>query len=68
MFKTNVGSIDRTLRIVVGLALLAAFFLNPESGWRWFFLIGIIPIATGLMSYCPLYSIFGISSCPMKKS
>ena len=68
MFKTNVGGIDRILRIVVGLALIAGFFLNTEASMRWLYLIGIIPLATGLMRTCPLYSILGLSTCPMKKS
>lgn len=67
MFKTNVGGIDRIARIVVGLALLAGFFLNGEGAYGWLYLIGIVPLATGLMQTCPLYSIFGISTCPMKK-
>ena len=67
MFKTNVGGIDRILRIVVGLALLAGFFLNTEGSMRWLYLIGIVPLATGLMSSCPLYSLFGLNTCPMKK-
>ena len=65
MFKTNVGSIDRALRIVVGLALLAAFFIFPEAAYRWAFLIGVVPRATGLMKTCPLYSVLGLSTCPM---
>lgn len=67
MFKTNVGGIDRILRIVVGLALLAGFFLNADASLRWLYLIGIVPLATGLMSTCPLYSILGFSTCPMKR-
>lgn len=67
MLKKNVGSTDRILRIVLGLVLLGAFFLSGEGGYRWLFLIGIIPLATGLMSSCPLYSILGISTCPMKR-
>ncbi|THD84195.1 DUF2892 domain-containing protein [Aliigemmobacter aestuarii] len=67
MLKTNVGGIDRILRIVVGLALLAGFFLNADASMRWLYLIGIIPLATGLMGSCPAYSIFGINTCPMKK-
>lgn len=66
MFKTNVGGIDRVLRTVVGVALLAAFFLLPGSPWHWVFLIGIVPLATGLLSTCPLYSVLGVSTCPMK--
>lgn len=68
MLKTNVGGIDRILRIVVGLALIAGFFLNTEASMRWLYLIGIVPLATGLFSTCPLYSILGINTCPMKKS
>ncbi|OUD10289.1 hypothetical protein BVC71_01900 [Marivivens niveibacter] len=64
MFSTNVGSIDRILRIVVGLALLAGFFMNADAQYRWLYLIGIVPLATGLMKTCPLYSIFGINTCP----
>jgi hypothetical protein len=67
MFQTNVGSIDRMIRIVVGLALIAGFFLNPDASWRWLYLIGIVPLATGLMSTCPLYSMLGMSTCPMNK-
>ena len=66
MLKTNVGGLDRTLRIIVGLALLAAFFMLPEAGFRWFLLIGIVPLATGLVGSCPAYSIFGLSTCKMK--
>jgi hypothetical protein len=67
MFKTNVGTIDRVIRIVVGLALIAGFFLNPDASLRWLYLIGIVPLATGLMSSCPIYSLLGMSTCPMKR-
>lgn len=66
MFKTNVGGIDRILRVVVGLALLAGFFLNADGAYRWLYLIGIVPLATGLLQTCPVYSILGISTCPLK--
>lgn len=68
MFAKNVGSIDRVVRVVAGLVILSLFFLYPESQWRYVALIGIVPLLTGLMSSCPLYSILGISTCPMKKS
>ena len=69
MFKTNVGGFDRILRIVVGLALLAWFFFDQGTGfWHYAKLIGIVPLLTGLMSSCPLYSIVGLSTCPMKKA
>lgn len=64
----NVGGIDRALRIVVGLALIAGFFLNTEGAYRWAYLLGIIPLATGLLSTCPLYSVLGISTCPAKRA
>ncbi|QGX98705.1 DUF2892 domain-containing protein [Roseovarius faecimaris] len=67
MFKKNVGSVDRALRIIVGIALLLGFFLNADASYRWLYLIGIVPLVTGLMSSCPAYSIFGLSTCPLKK-
>jgi len=69
MFATNVGGVDRVLRIVVGLALIAWFFMDQGTGfWHWAKLIGIVPLATGLMSSCPLYSILGLSTCPVKRA
>jgi hypothetical protein len=67
MLKKNVGNIDRIARIVVGLALLAGFFLNADAPMRWLYLIGVVPLATGLLSSCPLYSVFGLSTCPIKR-
>jgi len=60
MFKTNVGSLDRVLRIVLGIVLIALVFVGPKSAWGW---VGIIPLATGLFSTCPVYSLFGIKTC-----
>lgn len=69
MFKTNVGSIDRILRVVVGAALLVWFFVDQGSGaWHYAKLIGIVPILTGLFGTCPLYSILGLSTCPVKRA
>jgi Inner membrane protein YgaP-like, transmembrane domain len=68
MFKTNEGTIDRVLRVIVGAALLVAFFMYPDASWRYFTLIGIIPLVTGLIGICPVYSILGLSTCPMKKA
>ncbi|KJS45351.1 DUF2892 domain-containing protein [Roseovarius sp. BRH_c41] len=67
MLKKNVGSIDRALRILLGLGLLIGFFFNRDSAYSWLYLIGVIPLVTGLMSSCPLYSILGLSTCPLKK-
>ncbi len=63
MLSKNVGGIDRIARVLVG-ALLIVGALMGFGTWMW---IGVIPLATGLMSSCPLYSIFGIRTCPMSK-
>jgi len=57
--KLNVGTVDRTIRIVLGLAICAAglYFQN------WFGLIGLVPLGTGLIGWCPAYLPFGISTC-----
>ena len=56
----NVGGIDRVLRIVVGLAILSLVFVGPQTMWG---LVGAVPLLTGLVGYCPAYSIFGIKTC-----
>lgn len=61
MFKANVGGLDRLLRIVIGLVLIALVFVGPKTPWGW---IGIIPLATGFLRTCPLYSMIGASTCP----
>lgn len=61
--KQNVGGIDRVLRIVVGLALVA-WALMDGPVWAW---IGIVPLATGLVGFCGLYPLLGINTCPNKK-
>jgi hypothetical protein len=68
MFKNNVGGLDRGVRIIAGLVLLALFFIYPDASWRYFALIGIVPLFTGLFGTCPLYSIIGLSTCPVKKA
>jgi hypothetical protein len=64
--KANVGGIDRLLRIVVGLALLATIALL-EGNARWLGLIGIVPLLTAAFGYCPLYTLLGFSSCPLER-
>jgi len=63
--KANVGSIDRIIRIAVGIALLALLFILPGNE-RWWGLIGLVPLATGLFSVCPAYSLLGMSTCPLR--
>lgn len=60
----NEGTLDRTLRIILGLILLSLVFIGPQTLWG---LIGLVPLATGLMGYCPLYQMIGLSTCPLKK-
>ena len=60
----NVGGIDKGIRIALGLALIALVFIGPQTAWGW---IGIVPLATGLMGFCPLYKLIGVNTCPVKK-
>lgn len=61
--KTNVGGIDRILRIVLGLALIALTLTGTIGVWGW---IGVVPLATAALGFCPLYTVLGFSSCPLK--
>lgn len=63
----NVGSIDRTLRVLLGVVLLSLVVLLDTPA-RWWGLVGLVPLLTGLFSFCPLYSLLGISSCPVSSS
>jgi membrane protein implicated in regulation of membrane protease activity len=65
MFKTNVGGIDRILRIVGGIVLIALTLMGTIGAWGW---IGLVALATGLFSTCPLYSLLGFSTCPVSTS
>jgi uncharacterized membrane protein YfcA len=60
----NVCGIDRILRIVVGIALIAAAFTGAIGVWGY---IGVVPLLTGLMGWCPPYAILGFNTCSMKK-
>ncbi len=64
MFKVNEGTIDRVLRVVLGIALIA---LALTKGWLWAW-IGVVPLLTGAMGVCPLYLLFGINTCGAKKA
>jgi hypothetical protein len=66
VMTTNVGGIDRVLRIVVGIAVLALFFVL-EGNARYWALVGLVPLFTGVFQTCPLYSVIGVNTCPMKK-
>ena len=60
----NVGGIDRILRIVVGLVLVALAATGTVGWWGW---LGVVPLATGLLGWCPPYAIFGWNTCKLKK-
>lgn len=60
----NEGTLDRALRIIVGLVLLSLIFVGPKTMWG---LIGLVPLLTGLAGWCPLYQALGLRTCPMKK-
>ena len=62
MFQTNTGLIDRIIRVLVGAALIAGFWIWPDLSWRWAFFIGVIPLVSGLVGYCPVYRLFGWST------
>lgn len=62
--KTNEGSIDRAVRIIAGIALIALAYTGTIGVWGY---IGIMPLLTGILGICPAYSIFGINTCPLKK-
>jgi hypothetical protein len=62
--KLNVGGMDRILRIVAGLVLIGLAASGTVGVWGW---LGIVPLATGAIGWCPPYAIFGFSSCAMKK-
>jgi Protein of unknown function (DUF2892) len=59
----NVGGIDRILRAIVGLGLISLAFLGPQSPWGW---LGIVPLATAVLGWCPPYALLGFSTCAAK--
>lgn len=62
MFDTNVGLWDRAVRAVIGLALVAGFWIWPEADWRWAFWLGVIPLASAAAGWCPVYRLLGWST------
>lgn len=61
----NVGTVDRVIRGLVGVLLILMVFVGPQTPWGW---IGIIPLVTAIVGFCPAYKIFGLSTCPTGKS
>lgn len=60
----NTGTVDRALRVIVGLALIALAATHTIGVWGW---IGIVPLLTGIFSFCPAYALLGINTCKIKK-
>jgi Protein of unknown function (DUF2892) len=62
--KSNVGTMDRGIRILLGAILIAMVFIGPKTTWGW---VGLVPLLTGLFRMCPLYSLIGINTCSTAK-
>ncbi|MBL8230485.1 MAG: DUF2892 domain-containing protein [Bryobacterales bacterium] len=63
LFPTNEHTVERVARVAIGLGAIALAITGPQTPWGW---LGIIPLATGLLGSCPLYTLLGISTCPLK--
>lgn len=70
MFKNNVGTVDRSIRGIVGIIALALYFMGTATGvWGWVALIvGVVMLATAVLGWCPPYSLLGINTCSVKKA
>lgn len=63
--KSNVGGLDRILRIVAGLALIALTLTGQVGLWGW---VGLVPLGTALLGFCPAYTLLGINTCPARRT
>ena len=63
LLQTNEHAVDRTVRFIIGIALLSVMFVGPKTMWG---LVGVVPLLTGAVGTCPLYTLLGISTCPSK--
>jgi hypothetical protein len=64
MSLKNEGTVDRALRVVFGLVVLSLVFVGPQTAWGW---VGLVPLVTGLVGFCPLYSVLGINTCSIRQ-
>ena len=64
IFPRNEHMADRTIRVVVGIGLLSLIWIGPQTPWGW---VGLVPLLTGLVGRCPLYRVFGMSTCSIDK-
>lgn len=65
LFPRNEHDVERILRVVAGVVILSLAFVGPKTAWGY---LGLIPIMTGAIGSCPLYTLLGLSTCPMKKA
>lgn len=69
MFKVNEGTADRAIRVIAGVVLLALYFFGSLGTWGWVAaVLGAVALVTGAMGVCPLYSLLGVSTCPVKNA
>ena len=61
--SVNEGTIDRAVRVVVGLALISLVFVGPQTPWGW---VGVVPLLTGIVGWCPAYTLLGMNTCPKR--
>lgn len=66
LLPRNEHDIERVIRVLLGLGLLSLLVVGPVPGWGLAGLIGLVPLATGILGSCPLYTLFGFSTCPVK--
>ncbi len=64
MFSPNIGSLDRAVRAIAGIALIAAALLGDGMAWGW---IGLVPLATAAVSFCPAYRMLGLNTCRLRQ-
>ncbi|HYG86418.1 MAG TPA: DUF2892 domain-containing protein [Azospirillum sp.] len=64
MFRCNVGGVDRALRAIVGLILIALVFVGPKTPWGW---VGLIPLLTAVIGFCPAYTLMGVTTCSTER-
>jgi hypothetical protein len=58
----NEGMVDRSIRVILGVVLISLVFIGPQSPWGW---VGLVPLITGIIGFCPLYKIIGLNTCPI---
>jgi hypothetical protein len=62
--QLNEGALDRIIRVIVGLAIISLVFIGPKTPWAW---LGLVPLLTGVVGFCPAYALFGLRTCPARQ-